>query len=340
MLPHQNDPEAPLHLVRPGAGDCVAVDARSHALFAQVDHLANCDTPVLITGETGTGKEVVARRLFRADRQRRGRFVPVNCGALTETLAESELFGHRRGAFTGALTDKAGLVEEANGGVLFLDEIGDMPPPVQVRLLRFLDSGEARRVGDTLPRELRVRIVAATNRPLERDVREGRFRADLFYRINVIGLHVPPLRERRADIPALAAHALARAAVRLRKNLRGFSSETIACLMECPWPGNVRQLQNAVECAAFSAAGEVVARHELPPDVAAARPHEASLDPQYNQDPAPQPPAAPCTSDRQDDVAQIALALVRASGNQRHAAAALGISRTTLWRRLRQINGD
>ena len=340
MFPSQSEPEPPLHLVRPAGGDCVAVDARSRALFAQVDRLANCDTPVLITGETGAGKEVVARRLYRPDRQRRGRFVPVNCGGLTETLAESELFGHRRGAFTGASTDKAGLVEEANGGVLFLDEIGDMPPPVQVRLLRFLDSGEARRVGDTVPRTLNVRIVAATNRPLERDVRDGRFRADLFYRINVVAVHVPPLRERTADIPALAAHALARAAVRLRKNLRGFSNDATACLMRYAWPGNIRQLHNAVECAAFAAATELVARDELPAYVRAA------------EDGVPPGPPGPLNVDETDparpedaalpgqDVERIALALVRASGNQRHAAAALGISRTTLWRRLRRINGD
>jgi transcriptional regulator with PAS, ATPase and Fis domain len=345
MFTHPIEPDPRLHLVRddvpprsrrepapvPPAGEFVAVDTRTRALFARVDSLADCDSTVLITGETGTGKEVIARRLSRAGRRGRGSFVPVNCGALPDALAESELFGHRRGAFTGAHADKAGLVEEAEGGMLFLDEIGDMPQAVQVRMLRFLDSGETRRVGDTAFRHVRVRVVAATNRPLERDVQSGRFRADLFYRINVVALHVPPLRDRTADIPALASLFLARSSARLRKDVRAFSTDALARLLRYRWPGNIRQLQNAVECAVHAARGESVAPHELPAYVT--REDDRHCDNQtlpYDADSAP----------IGGELEQIALALVRAGGNQRHAADALGISRTTLWRRLRKINGD
>ena len=343
MLRDQADSDPLLHLVRDaqqapdilprtrrdvpargGDGECIAVDPRTRALLSSVDRVAESDCAVLVTGETGTGKEVIARKLFQRSGRRRAKFVPVNCGALPDTLAESELFGHRRGAFTGAVADKTGLVEEADGGVLFLDEIGDMPPPIQVRMLRFLDSGEMRRVGDTAVRHVDVRVIAATNRSLEQDVRSGSFREDLFYRLNVIALHVPPLRERPGDIPALASHYLARSAARLRKAARTFSTDAHAVLLQYPWPGNVRQLQNVVECAAIAAAGEIVTPGDLPPAVRLAGPAtdragEAPLD---------------------GELEQVALALVRYSGNQQHAATSLGISRTTLWRRLKRLNAE
>jgi len=298
----------------------VAVDPHMRALFAGLGRVASADSTVLITGETGTGKELVARAIYARSR-RRAHFVPVNCGALPDALVESELFGHKKGAFTGAWADKPGLVEEAEGGVLFLDEIGEMPMPLQVRLLRFLDSGEVRRVGDTSVRHVDVRIIAATNRSLEEDVDAGRFRRDLFYRLNVISLHLPPLRDRPRDIPALAQHALAASAGRLRKDVRGFSYEALRLLQAYAWPGNVRQLQSVVESAAVAAGGDTIAEDDLP---ACVKPLARLV----KREPLLSPEA---------DVDRLTRALARSGGNQTHAAASLGISRTTLWRRLRRV---
>jgi DNA-binding NtrC family response regulator len=336
-----------------GAGDgveCVAVDPRTRELFTRVRRVAQADSAVLVTGETGTGKELVARHIFHGSARHRGRFVPVNCAGLSDTLLESELFGHRKGAFTGAIADKPGLVEEAEGGVLFLDEIGDMPLALQVRLLRFLDSGEARRVGDTLPRRANVRIIAATNRALEHDVAAGRFRSDLFYRLNVLSLHLPPLRERPEDIPVLASHALGRSAARLHVRVRGFSDDAWRALRQYRWPGNVRQLHSSVESAVLAATSDVVEEADLPACVQRDAPIAGNI-----ADSLAGSLAVGFAGVGADggltgggvasgglagsaDAERLVRALVRTGGNQTHAAAALGISRTTLWRRLRRAN--
>ena len=302
-----------------GGDGFVAVDSKTLQLYAKIEQAAAVDSPVLIVGESGTGKELIARTIFATSTHRRHRFVPVNCGAIPETLIASELFGYRRGAFTGATSDRQGLIEQADGSVLFLDEIGDMPPSTQVHLLRFLDSGEIRRIGESAVRHVDVRTIAATNRPLERDIESGRFRLDLFYRLSVLLLYVPPLRERRADIPVLAHHYLSRGAARFQRNVRAFSPGAVDALQSHDWPGNVRELQNAVESAVIQAASDTIQLTDLPPAVARSVP--------------------PLSSRRHSCVvrsAEITVALERFGGNHTRAAAALGISRTTLWRKLRR----
>jgi Nif-specific regulatory protein len=215
-----------------------------------VESASDSPVSVLIEGETGTGKELVARAVHYNSARRNKRFVPINCAALNENLLESELFGHRRGAFTGALSDKRGLFEVAHEGTVFLDELGDASPAFQARLLRLLQEGELVPVGDTTPRKVNVRVISATNRDLEEDVRTGRFREDLYYRIATFPIPLPPLRERREDIPLLVEHLLGRAAKRLEKELGGIEPAALALLEAYEWPGNVRELQNEIERAA------------------------------------------------------------------------------------------
>src|SRR5579864_9166285 len=200
--------------------EIIAVSRQMQQVLRTVAQVAQTDSTVLIVGESGTGKELIARALHTGSPRRSGKFVPINCGAMPESIMESELFGHRKGSFTGAVTDKKGLLEEAHRGVLFLDEIGDMSPSMQVRLLRFLQGGEVRRVGETQERRVDVRLVLATHRSLEAEVAAGRFRDDLYYRINVVGLMIPPLRERPEDIPPLAEHIVRRLAARHRRPVR------------------------------------------------------------------------------------------------------------------------
>jgi PAS domain S-box-containing protein len=222
---------------------------RMKAIFRLIERVASTMSSVLITGESGTGKELMARAIVFNSERKDKPFVTVNCGAIPENLLESELFGHVRGAFTGAVKDHMGLIETAEAGTLFLDEVGEIPLPVQVKLLRFLQEGEARRVGDTKVRKFDVRIISATNRDLEEAVRDGMFRQDLFFRLNVIPIFVPPLRERKEDIPPLAAHFLQRLCDAHSRNVTGISSEALKAFMAYPWPGNVRELENAIEYA-------------------------------------------------------------------------------------------
>ena len=221
------------------------------------------DATVLVTGESGTGKELVARLLHFGGRRKGKPFVALNCGAIPETLLESELFGHRKGAFTEAKTDRAGLIEEAAGGTLFLDEIGEFPLTLQTKLLRFLQEGEIRRLGDTETRKVSVRLVAATARDLEREVAGGRFRDDLFYRLNVIRIHVPPLRERRDDIPLLAKHFLAHYCGKYGKPAMLLSADALGAMTGHEWRGNVRELRNLMERCALLATGAEVSRDGL-----------------------------------------------------------------------------
>jgi len=227
-------------------------------IVRMVEKVKDYDTTALVTGESGTGKELVARMLHYGGRRKDRPFVAINCGAIPETLLESELFGHRKGAFTEAKSDRAGLIEEANGGTLFLDEIGELPLTLQTKLLRFLQEGELRRLGDTEVRKVNVRIVAATARDLEQEVSAGTFREDLYYRLNVIRIHVPPLRERREDVPLLAEHFLAGFRRKFRKGEMRFSSEAMEILAGHDWRGNVRELENVIErCVLLGGEGEI-----------------------------------------------------------------------------------
>src|SRR5437773_2510571 len=223
---------------------------KMHAVYKLIERTADTDSTILIRGESGTGKELVARALHFNSRRQFAPFVPINCSALPENLLESELFGHRRGAFTGAISDKKGLFQEADGGTIFLDEVGSMPPPLQSRLLRVLQEREVRRVGDNTPVFVNVRVVAAANEPLEKKIKEGTFREDLYYRLNVIPIHLPGLRERRDDIPLLVAHFLkAKATPGTHRPFR-LTREAMELLCRYDWPGNVRELENAIERAA------------------------------------------------------------------------------------------
>jgi transcriptional regulator with PAS, ATPase and Fis domain len=235
-------------------------------VYKEIALVAPSRTTVLITGESGVGKELVARAIHRNSPRATGPFIAVNCGALTETLLESELFGHARGSFTGAVSEKPGLFEEANQGTIFLDEIGDTSLALQVKLLRALQEGEIRRVGSTKAIRFDARVLAATNRDLERDVKEGRFREDLYYRLSVVVLVVPPLRHRREDIRLLAAHSLRRARDSGAR-ASTISEETLALLDRYNWPGNVRELENTIEHAALYARGSTIMPDDLPEKV-------------------------------------------------------------------------
>ncbi len=232
-----------------------------------IERIAQYDSTVLITGESGTGKELVAREIHMRSPRRDRPFVPINCAALPEALLESELFGFKKGSFTDARADKKGLLEEAHGGTLFLDEIGDLPLSIQVKLLRFLQDGKIRRIGETSEREVDVRIVAATNQDLNRAVDEKRFRSDLFFRLNVIHIPVPPLRERAEDIPLLVEHFVKRFSERYEKLVARVDSQVIDLFMSYSWRGNIRELENVVERAVLMAENEVLKVFDLPEEM-------------------------------------------------------------------------
>jgi PAS domain S-box-containing protein len=246
----------------------VTQSKKMKAIFRLIERVASTMSSVLITGESGTGKELIARAIvFNSDRKDKP-FVTVNCGAIPENLLESELFGHVRGSFTGAVKDHKGLIETADGGTLFLDEVGEIPLPIQVKLLRFLQEGEARRVGDTKVHQFDVRIISATNRNLEEAVRDGVFRQDLFFRLNVIPIFLPPLRERKEDIPPLATHLLQRLCDAHSRNVTGISSEVLKAFVAYPWPGNVREMENVIEYALhLTDEGKPIGPEQLPPNL-------------------------------------------------------------------------
>jgi DNA-binding NtrC family response regulator len=291
--------------------------------FDSIRRVAVTDTTVLLTGETGTGKELAARAVHECSARQAGPFVAVNCASLTESLLETELFGHVRGAFTGAVADKPGLFETANGGTLFLDEIGDIGMALQQRLLRALQEREVRRVGAVRTTQVDVRIVAATRRDLRREVAEGRFREDLFYRLNIFPIALPPLRERTADIPLLVEVALARA--RAGRPPLACSPLAMRTLRAHHWPGNVRELMAAVESAAIRADGDRIEAQHLPEEVRAALDQRAAAADRYR------------AADSDDDErAAILAALATADGSRARAAEILGMGRTTLWRKMKQ----
>ena len=245
----------------------VGASAGIREVTRMIDAVAYSSATVLVTGESGTGKELVARAVHTRSPRRAHPFVALNCGALTETLLESELFGHVKGAFTGAQRDQKGLFDAADSGTIFLDEIGDIPPPTQVRLLRVLQEGEFKRVGAADSVRVDVRVIAATHRDLPKLVKAGRFREDLFYRLNVINVPLPPLRERVEDVPLLAHHFLRRYADRLAKKVRSVSPDALDLLGGYRWPGNVRELENAIERAVVLCRGDTILPGDLPPAV-------------------------------------------------------------------------
>lgn len=240
---------------------------RMQQLFRLVRSIAETDITVLIQGETGTGKELIARAIHYHSPRRAKRFVAMNCGALSETLLESELFGHERGAFTGAIAQRKGVFEAADGGTLFLDEIGETTPSTQVKLLRVLQEGELQRVGGTETLKVDVRVIAATNQNLEELVKKGRFRQDLFYRLNVFPILVSPLRERAEDIPLLASHCVEKRKQSVNQRIRGVSPQAMTCLMAYSWPGNVRELENVIQRMMVVAKGELLDVEDLPPEI-------------------------------------------------------------------------
>ncbi|MDH7500904.1 MAG: sigma-54 dependent transcriptional regulator, partial [candidate division NC10 bacterium] len=233
-------------------------------VFRLIEQLAETDSTILIQGKSGTGKELVARAIHYHSPRKGRPFVSVNCGGLAESLLESELFGHLKGSFTGAITSRRGLLQEAQGGTLFLDEIGDMPSSMQVKLLRTLQDGEIRPVGGTHIIKVDVRFISATNKDLDKAVEEGRFREDLYYRLNVITLTIPDLSERKEDIPLLAAHFIQKYGSALKKEISGISPEAMALLVDYSWPGNVRELENCIERAAVLAKGKEILPIDLP----------------------------------------------------------------------------
>ena len=294
-------------------------------LFETLALVAPSDATVLITGESGTGKELVANAIHQNSPRRDKPFVKVNCAALHENLLESELFGHERGAFTGATAQRKGRFELAHGGTLFLDEIGDMSPATQAKVLRVLQEGEFERLGGSRTLKVDVRVIAATHRDLEAMVAEGAFRQDLYYRLSVVPVHLPPLRDRPEDIPLLAEHFLRIYAEKNRKAVAGFTPEAMDLLVRHPWPGNVRELQNAVERAVILCLGERVTPRELPPALQGA----AAAAPQ-----APIPAGPRTLKDAEREL--ILRTLEQTGGNRTRAAQILGISRQTLINKLKE----
>ncbi len=306
-------------------------------MFRLIENLEQSEATVLLTGESGTGKEVVAHAIHARSPRRAGPFVAVNCGALPGELLESELFGHVRGAFTGAVRDRVGRFEIAAGGTLFLDEVADLPLHLQVKLLRVLQERSFERVGESAPRTSDARIVAATNVDLRRAVQEGRFREDLYYRLRVVPIEIPPLRERREDIEPLATFLLARVGARQGRALR-FSPDALRLLLEHTWPGNVRELENVLEYAVAVCKGQTILPEDLPgevgvalspPPAAGSRAHAAAATARSNGSQRAEADAI--------DAARIRGALEACRWRRNEAARILGVSRTTLWRRMREL---
>ncbi|PYJ03570.1 MAG: DNA-binding response regulator [Verrucomicrobia bacterium] len=339
--------------------------AKMREVFKMIARVADTDSTVLVLGESGTGKELVARALHFNSRRQFAPFVPINCSALPENLLESELFGHRRGSFTGAINDKKGLFQEADGGTIFLDEVASMSPLLQSRLLRVLQEREVRRVGDTTPFYVNVRVVAASNEPLEKKIKEGDFREDLYYRLNVIPIQLPCLRERRDDIPLLVAHFLKNKVKARGKRPFQVTRQAMDALCSYDWPGNVRELENALERAAAFCEGDILQASDLPPNLlAGARTANPALD--EASDPgaaAPLPavpdtalyplhpqnsPGEPCNGTpaadqtmlplksflRDQEQAHLSRALQQCGGDKERAALMLGVSLATLYRKL------
>lgn len=319
----------------------VGRDRKMLAIFEQIRDLANNDFPVCITGETGTGKELVAAAIHNESYRSGGPFVPVNCGALPEGLIESELFGHVKGAFSGAIRDKKGRFELAHGGTIFLDEVSELPKPMQVKLLRVLQEGTFERVGGERTLSVNVRVISASNRDLKQEMEKNNFREDLYYRLNVVPIHLPPLRDRKNDIPLLVSHFLQEAASR-NQHSKGISKAALASLMSYSWPGNVRELRNAVHFALVTSKGGIIYPDHLPLELRKER-----ID--------PKPEAAGMASGkvgmtrdlgstkpgpaRKLSEKTVRVALKETGNNKSKAAKLLGVGRATLYRFIAEM-GD
>jgi PAS domain S-box-containing protein len=299
----------------------IGADSQMRGLFQQIVDVAQYDFPVHISGETGTGKELVANAIHNESRRGGAPFVPINCGALPEGLIESELFGHVKGAFSGAIRDKKGRFELADGGTVFLDEVADLPKPLQVKLLRFLQEGRFEKVGGERTVAVNVRVISATNKDLRAEVKKNTFREDLFYRLNVIPIHIPPLRERRNDVPLLAGHFLRQVAERTGQTAPKISDAAMALLMDYDWPGNVRELQNAVQFALVKCDNKTITPADLP----------LELRPASSPNLAPRPERG-----RKLNVQTVQEALAKTAGNKARAARTLGVGRATLYRFLEE----
>ncbi|MBM4275091.1 MAG: PAS domain-containing protein [Deltaproteobacteria bacterium] len=299
-------------------GEIIGQSKKMQDVYELIDLVSSSDATVLITGENGTGKEMVAQAIHQQSHRRRGPFVVANCSAYSPTLLESELFGHEKGAFTGAIRRKKGRMERAHGGTLFLDEIGDISAATQILLLRFLQDHTFERVGGEESIEADVRVLAATNKDLYGEVESGRFRNDLYYRLNVITIHLPPLRERKEDIPLLAQHFLKKFSAKEGRKVAKFSSNAMQALMDYEWPGNVRQLENAVSHAVILTQGEVIRRRHLPRFLKEASDVSAS----------------PSLSDNERRL--ILRVLTEANWNKHDAARRLQVSRSTLYSKMRR----
>jgi DNA-binding NtrC family response regulator len=304
--------------------DIIGRSSAIQRVFRMAARVAPTDSPVLITGETGVGKELVARSIHRLSPRANKPFVAVNCGAIPENLLESELFGFKKGAFTGASADRAGLFEQANGGTFFLDEIGELSPMLQVKLLRVLEEGKIRPLGGTEESMVNIRILSATNRDLREEIRLGRFRMDLFYRLHIINIHVPPLRERPEDIPSLIKHFLEKYNQRFHRNVISINRDALFGLLHYAYPGNIRELENIIQHGVLLSDENVISKTSLPPQVfqhgqlaieGSRRDQAVSLDKAEEE--------------------MIKQALARFDGNQTEAAKNLGISRSTLWRKIK-----
>ena len=293
-------------------------------LLAKVAKVAIRNTSVLITGESGTGKELVAQAVHHNSHRRNHRFVAVNCGAMPENILESELFGYRKGAFTGAMENRKGLLETANGGTLFLDEIGNLPLNMQKTFLRFLQEQEFRPLGETTPTKVDVRIISATNSDLAAEVADGTFREDLFYRLNVINLHLPPLRERQEDIPLLVTHFIRQQNAKFGTEFKGLTPEGMEAMRKYPWPGNIRQLCNVIEAAMTISSGHYIGLPELTQLI-------------ETDQPVPTAESADYTSALgQFETEYLTRLLRKHAGNVEEAAAEAGMNMATIYRKLKK----
>lgn len=305
----------------------VGISAPMQQVYSLINNAADSDAPLIIYGESGTGKELVAQAVHEISNRRNFPYVKVNCAALNESLLESELFGHVKGAFTNAIHDRKGRFAAADKGCIFLDEIGDLPLATQVKLLRVLEEKVIERVGDDRPIPINVRIISATHKNLSKMVKEGTFREDFFYRINVIPIHIPSLRERDGDIPLLAESLFRNLLLKTEKKIKGISSKTMDMLMKYSWPGNVRELRSTFEYAFVTCQGDSIRPEDLPPVI---QNHLRGKVP-------PVVPSSPMTEKKQRQKQELLEALSAVNGNQQRAAELLGVSRVTIWNRMNRF---
>lgn len=296
-------------------------------VFRRLRLAAQSEVTVFVSGESGTGKELAARAIHALSDRNDHPFIAINCSAIPETLLESELFGHVKGSFTGAVRDKSGMIQTANGGTLFLDEIGDLSPLIQLKLLRVIQEREVRRVGDEKPEHVDVRLLTATNRDLKSLVEEGQFREDFYYRIHVFEIHLPAIRERREDIPLLIEFFLTELSDELGKKVTGIARDALQLMMGYTWPGNVRELRNALEHAFVTVNGETITLLDLPPEL---REENRNHSGAHNSVPKI------LSDDENAEKAEIVRALQQTEGNRTQAAKLLETSRVTLWKKIKK----